>query len=316
LYALSLVFVATMSMGVSSCQKPGTVGNGVCLQCHNGQSGIDQRSFLQSKHKSINCEDCHGPGYAHVRNGGRGGLLIANPLNQPFDQSYTLCAKCHATNVAGYVQSKHATEKAARCIDCHDVHRVNGFTVATANNQPHLDNPATQALCGRCHDTEEADFLQSKHAQVEVATCTSCHNLHKADTFQANPLNNQMCLQCHNSFQLGFTSDAVTQAHVGAVHPLDPAGTGAGRCVACHLPPVQTAGQPDVAHHHTLAPIPPSASNAAIQANINPIPPNSCSGVMGCHDASVPGSGTPRDVTNVADNTLLQSTYDTIGLTP
>ncbi|MBI5094564.1 MAG: hypothetical protein HZB26_19290 [Candidatus Hydrogenedentes bacterium] len=317
LCALALIFVAATSLGVGSCQsQPGTVGTGVCLQCHDGRSAIDQRSQLESKHRNVACEDCHGPGYAHVRNGGRGGLLIANPRDLPFDQSYDLCNRCHTANVAGYVQSKHATEKGARCIDCHDVHRINGFTVATANNAHHLDNDATQDLCGRCHQPQEADFLQSTHAQLEVASCTSCHNLHKANTFQANPLNNDICLQCHASFQLGFTSDAVTQAHVGAQHPLNPAGNGSGRCVACHLPPVQVAGQPNVTHHHNLVTVPPSASNTAIQAGISPVPPNSCSGIMGCHDVSVPGSGTPYDVTSVADNTFLQSVHDTIGLTP
>ncbi|MBI4559505.1 MAG: hypothetical protein HY706_18105 [Candidatus Hydrogenedentes bacterium] len=241
--------VGALSLGVGSCQNLPPIKASVCLSCHDGRSAPNQLGFLVSAHRSIECEVCHGSGYLHVRNGGRGGLFITNPAKLSFPETYATCNTCHADTVVGFLASHHAVEQVVTCADCHDVHQPGGM--------------------------------------------------------QANPTDNTLCLQCHA--ELGFDSDAAISTHT--FHPVDPAGTGASRCTACHLPPLQREDQADGPHDHTLLTIPPIRSNEAAAAGVTPIPPNSCSGITGCHDGTVPEAPV-FDVDNLALNEILQSIYD------
>ena len=244
---VSALLAGLCSMGAGSCHG-GNVGTHVCLQCHNGREAPDQSAFASSKHGFMECETCHGPGYAHVRNGGQGGLLIGNPANLPFAETYGLCEECHEETTAEYKLSVHAAGGWATCHDCHDVHR------------PVDASP------------EKAD--------------------------------NRVCLQCH-AFT-GFGDDAAVEAHTH--HPVAPAATGASRCTSCHLPPLERTGQADGPHDHTLMGIPPARS-AAQARDDEPVLPNSCSGIAGCHDGSVP-SAPVFDVDDPELNDGLQILYD------
>jgi predicted CXXCH cytochrome family protein len=290
------------------------VGNTTCLACHDGRSAPDKREFRQGPHAGIACEDCHGPGLAHVRAGGRGGLFIDNPGRSPFDATPELCARCHADAVAGHAQTAHFAEGVASCNTCHDVHRRGGMTFSTPNRTP-LDNTGFARLCGDCHRTQTEQFLASDHAELNVATCGACHNPHRARTFTAPPENNQLCQQCHASFFLGLGTVQAVDQHTGAFHPVDPEGSGASRCVSCHMVPLRRNNQAGGAHDHTFRTVPPSVSNQMIAAGQAPRP-NSCAGIMGCHDAAVPGSGTPFSVDRLEDNEFLQTRYDEIGTIP
>jgi hypothetical protein len=294
-------------MGQTQCPGNRTVGDATCLACHTGISASDVSLFPQSPHNHIDCETCHGPGYLHVRNGGQGGILIENPGDQPFTQAINFCADCHEDQVDGFLKTAHGEEQVFNCSGCHDVHRPEALAVATETEL--LDIPGYAALCGDCHVVQTDTFLLSGHATLQAATCRACHNMHVEDTLTASPVDNSLCLQCHASEALGFTSEAIIDAHTGEFHPVDPAGSGASRCVGCHLPPL-AQNDATAPHDHTLFTIPPAVTIEAFEENIFPVPPNSCAGVAGCHDPAVPGSGIPHDVTNLAVNELLQAVYE------
>jgi hypothetical protein len=239
---LCLLLFAT----ITGC-KPlglGYVGTDTCLQCHNGKIAIDRQSFLTSPHDGVvSCEGCHGPGYFHVRNGGRYGLFVDGKVN-------------------------------------------------------------TRKICGQCHQTETADYLKSAHAEEDEVTCATCHDPH-TNVKTTRPYNdNQLCLQCH-VYESGFTSEAIIEEHT--FHPYDPAGTGASRCVACHMVPKQRLNQSEGAYNHSMRTLPPITSNESI---LKPVPPNSCSGIMGCHDGTV-STAPVFDVDDPAMNITLQGIYDT-----
>jgi len=249
-----VVFVAAGSLGTSGCQHIGPsagVTNDVCLVCHNGQNAKDVTGFLTGPHKSFRCEYCHGSGYLHVRNGGRGGLFI--------------------------------------------------------NNLNELSTVASRLLCKRCHETEVSGFEKSHHAEEHALSCVACHDVHAGATGAPSALNNDMCLRCHR--RMGFDSDKAIEAHT--FHPVDPAGTGASRCTACHLVPLERsipAG--GVIHHqHSLVTAPPLRSIEAIDAGVFPVPANSCAGIVGCHDGSVI-TAPVFDVDNRADDVLLQILFE------
>ena len=294
-----LVLAAGATGGIEGCAfnpgQPGQVGTSTCMGCHDGRSAPDMRRFHDSAHRRISCETCHGPGYEHVRTGGRGGLFIDNPAREPFARQADACAQCHSATVDGFNRTTHAAAQAASCHDCHDVHREGGMRRGRGGPAGNRIE-AIAETCGSCHGVQTAQFMDSGHAQVGVATCASCHDAHRADMFTADPIDNSLCLQCHGSRFLGFDTAANVDFHTGPFHSVDPAGSGASRCVACHMPPLEQAGQPHGPHDHTMMTFPPEASNQLMEEGILPVPPNSCAGIAGCHDATVPGSGAPYDV--------------------
>jgi len=322
---LALSALPLFLLGMDGCRPsglgPGEVGTATCLACHDGRSASDRREYYQSPHQSISCESCHGPGQSHVRDGGRLGLFIDNSNRYPFDQRHTACIDCHGDMMApdggttqGFLATAHFTSGAATCTDCHDVHKMGGMSVSTDVSPLRLSIDHYAAICGRCHEGAVEQFAQSKHAELDVATCSSCHDMHKGGMFRASPEDNRLCLQCHQSAALGFRTDADLDFHTGNFHPVDPAGSGSSRCTSCHLPPLESGGASG--HDHTLFTIPPIASNAALDEGVSPAPPNSCAGVMGCHDSMVPGSGIPRDENDRDSNAALQSLYEMIGARP
>ncbi len=317
----SILFI--LLMGAGGCQQeligPGEVGSHTCLSCHDGRSATDHREWSVSPHQLVRCETCHGPGLVHVRDGGSFGLFINNPGKLPLAQQHLACIECHndpgvggVGQVEGFLTTAHSMDGALSCLDCHDVHKQ-GAMVLSSPTAAEFSNENHGQLCGQCHENQVAEFGLSGHAQSDVASCSSCHNMHASNMFRANPDDNRLCLQCHESNSLGFETDGDVDLHTGAFHPVDPAGSGSSRCVRCHLPPLTQGNHGDVAHNHTLFTTAPVESNVpAGQA----VPPNSCSGIMGCHDSNVPGSGTAHDVNDQPNNLILQTLYDSIGVAP
>jgi len=329
-----VLFVAGAGVGLSGCPGGGfwEVGTHVCLSCHDGRSAPDQSGFVESPHAEMDCEACHGPGYLHVRNGGRGGLFINGLEDEPSEQ-VALCAQCHEAAVDGYRQGAHAVQGAAVCGDCHDVHAAQDNAAASCSTC-HSQRAASFAesghallyglscgdchslhavpqdddaqLCQTCHGGETAGYRQSGHAQeAGGATCADCHAVHGPDSAWPSYTNNDVCLQCHAG--LGFSTATAVEAHTR--HPVDPEGTGASRCVGCHLPPLRRTEQEAGPHDHTLFTLPPITSNEAADAGVMPVPPNSCAGIAGCHDGTV-ARAPVFDVDNADMNVTLQAIYD------
>ena len=309
-----LAAVPFLALGAEGpgCAPPQTVGTNTCLACHDGRTASDKTEFLAGLHSEFSCETCHGPGSLHVQNVGRGSRFIDNPRRLPFPENNALCAECHAEQASGFANSVHAISELA-CFECHDVHREGAMTFSSPANM-RIDHEGYRQTCAECHAREVEDYALSGHAGLPETTCAACHDMHVPTQFSASPLDNTMCLQCHQSRSLGFTSDAVVDAHTGGFHPVDPAGTGASRCTACHLPPVD-ATSPFGIHDHTLATVAPRVINDALTANANVIPASSCSGIAGCHDGVNP-DGMVHDVFDTEQNGALQGIYEMIGDIP
>jgi hypothetical protein len=297
-------------------EAPGgpTIANNTCLACHDGRTATDQHDFDMGAHAGLSCETCHGDGYLHVRNGGRSGLFINNPENQPFLPSMDVCARCHSDKLEGHLDTAHATAGEVSCHVCHDVHRPNGMTVGISAPSRFTKEEYAQ-LCGQCHAVEVDGYLKSVHAQLNVVSCGTCHNMHLPTTYPLSPVNNQLCQQCHASFLLGLETEEDVDFHTGEFHPVDPAGTGASRCIGCHMPPVEQSEDPFTPRDHTLFTVAPLFTNEQAAQGVIPPPPNSCAGVAGCHTLA-PGTGQPHDPNNLNQNEALQQLYEMTGAIP
>ena len=210
--------------------KPGATGT-ICLDCHVAIEETMELPHVHSPVKAGACSDCHNP---HASEHGR--LLMA--------EAGAICASCHADIIPEDARSVHAVILEEGCASCHDPHASKykkGLTApgnqlclgchtelaAKLNNtkfqhapvaddcmtchNPHastaadfLLTAAPSAICGECHDTEDATFV-GRHMGYDVSEsrCSSCHDPHGGQTsgmFLANvhaPLTRKMCNQCH-----------------------------------------------------------------------------------------------------------------------
>jgi len=93
-------------------------GRDYCKECHEE----NYNKITKSKHKIIQCENCHGPATNHPD----------NPEKLTIDRSRALCLRCHAE--LAYPGSHRADlphmspdedDPAKTCVDCHNPHNPN-----------------------------------------------------------------------------------------------------------------------------------------------------------------------------------------------
>ena len=219
------------------------------------------------------------------------------------------CLGCHngryAPDRSEFPDSKHAE---VGCEACHGggyLHAAAGGTFGLFIDVPDASRATQHEFCGKCHENTVTEYLKSAHFASKEVACLDCHEVHDENPLRLSIVDNALCLSCHKPY--GFENDAAVSKHT--FHDVDPAGTGASRCVNCHQPPLVRVNQAEGPHGHSMIPIQPKVSNEAIAAGITPTPPNSCAGIVGCHDGSnqyVP----VFDVDSVEDNTIVQAIYD------
>ncbi len=154
-------------------------GHEACFDCHDDIEAIK----IESSHKTVNCETCHGPAQEHVEDPGE-----VNPI-LPRERKY--CALCHDYNPArptGFPQidpERHNPGK--QCVICHS---------------PHAPEPPTMTgECNVCHTSISRTKALSLHAPLE---CTQCHvvpdehKLNPRTNRAKKPQNNAVCGRCHD----------------------------------------------------------------------------------------------------------------------
>ena len=191
--------------------------NTTCAECHstNLKKGYDPKTdtfHTTYSEIDVSCEECHGPGSAHVelarsrrlfwdRNVGYGLAQLKSPNT---NIEIEACAKCHSRRIT--IQE--------------------GFRPG----RPFLDYYEPSLLvAGLYHDNgqirdevyEYGSFLESKMYANNVR-CSNCHDPHSLKPKFAG---NQLCTQCHQPGKY----DTVSHHH----HPVDSAGA---QCVECHMP--------------------------------------------------------------------------------
>jgi DmsE family decaheme c-type cytochrome len=259
----------------------GYVGAETCKGCHeeafakfsNTKMG---RLFLKQPRNStegLACENCHGPGQAHVDAGGgkgKGGMItFAKNDPTPVETRNATCLTCHTKgNRVFWKGSSHEARDVA-CTNCHKV---------MENHSPRaqLAKETEIETCGTCHLQKRATTMRSSHMPLREGkmTCTSCHNPHGTVTpalLKENSLNDtcytchaekrgpflwthppvqESCANCHDPH--GSNHEKMLkvarprlcqQCHVESRHPTNPYGTDPGSlkfvlgrgCSNCHV---------------------------------------------------------------------------------
>jgi predicted CXXCH cytochrome family protein len=226
----------------------GYVGSETCKACHEDQFN----NFAHTKHSKLadspswkdkvtGCETCHGPGQAHVENGGDK-TKIKSFKDLSAKEISDSCLACHAGKEShnNFRRGEHWRNDVG-CTECHSPHGEPAKDLApgsmtfvgAAHQDRNTQHPVAmlrmneQQLCLSCHNEKKAEFNKPFHHKVPEGTmnCSDCHNAHGGfETKQAKLANgaDAACIKCHSNKQGPFVFEH---------GPVKTEG-----CSACHTP--------------------------------------------------------------------------------
>ncbi len=165
------------------------VGSETCAACHDEIAA----AFARTPHarspywdEERGCESCHGPGTAHVEEGGDPARIVRFGELSARQASET-CLSCHRKQEAHFssMQSLHRLGDVG-CNDCHDPHGSHDKLLRAEGSE----------LCSRCHQAIAAQFdLPRSHP---IAECAKCHNPHATKSLRTDrSLFRDTCGDCH-----------------------------------------------------------------------------------------------------------------------
>lgn len=188
------------------------VGSKACATCHAAAIAEFDKTLMgkvghtpQGRGK-FECENCHGPGSAHVKaGGGRGvGGILSFGADDPrsADEKNGLCLACHQKGERNYwAGSVHQTRGVA-CTNCHTV-------MKNVTRKHNLKTVVEAETCYQCHKIQRAQVQYSSHMPIREGkiTCTNCHNPHGSitDKLIREASVNDNCFKCHAEKRGPFT---------------------------------------------------------------------------------------------------------------
>lgn len=199
------------------------VGSDTCKTCHEDIytkhfEGTPHFSLMKSAGKH-GCEDCHGPGSAHVEGGGDVTKIISFK-NLNAEQSSKICMQCHSASKeqANFLRSDHIHNDVG-CTSCHSPHNAKIQRSLLKDSQPQL--------CYGCHAVQKAEFSRPFRHRVNqgLILCSDCHNPHGSELphqLRTSSNQDQVCFKCHTDVRGPFVYEHVPVKEEG--------------CVACHMP--------------------------------------------------------------------------------
>lgn len=201
---------------------PEFVGSDTCTGCHEEVS----KKFAENPHTKMaemhgangaTCENCHGPGKAHVDGGGDVSKIF-NPAKHTNKEVDAMCLNCHRAAHPNFERSPHAKADVG-CISCHSIHEGKSGKYLLSASQP--------GLCYGCHADQKGQFNMPFHHRVNegLIKCTDCHDTHgtfNLVNLRNTPDQNAICTKCHTDVRGPFTFE----------HP----PVKAEGCTTCHTP--------------------------------------------------------------------------------
>lgn len=212
-----LVFAATILLSADAPEKPAYVGSEVCKACHAPQFEKFSRTqmgkiFLFNARNEMErqaCENCHGPGGAHVAAGGgekgnRRLLTFRKDAGEPVETQNRACLQCHERGLQTYWEASAHAGRGIGCVDCHKVmeRTSDRFQLAKVGDRtPFFHKRAETEVCGQCHLQRKAQLMRSSHMPLREGkiACTDCHNPHGTPnpSMLRQASVNENCYTCH-----------------------------------------------------------------------------------------------------------------------
>jgi DmsE family decaheme c-type cytochrome len=179
------------------------VGAKVCMTCHATQAEAFGKTLMgrigKTQKGKFDCENCHGPGSAHVKAGGGrgvGGIISFRPEDQSrtAEENNGVCLTCHEKGDRTYWNGSQHETRGLMCTNCH--------TVMKEVSRKHNLKTAFEAdTCFQCHKDRRAQMARSSHMPLREGkmTCTDCHQPHGTATegLLREASINDNCYKCH-----------------------------------------------------------------------------------------------------------------------
>jgi DmsE family decaheme c-type cytochrome len=182
------------------------VGAETCKGCHEeawnkfAKTRMGRLFLYQARDASEKnaCENCHGPGKAHVEAGGgkgKGGMItFAKNDPTPVTKRNQVCLDCHTKGARIFWQGSGHESRDVACTSCHKV-------MEDVSPKHQLAKANEIETCGTCHFQKRAQTMRSSHMPVREGkmTCSSCHNPHGTvtPTLLKEISLNDTCFTCH-----------------------------------------------------------------------------------------------------------------------
>jgi predicted CXXCH cytochrome family protein len=231
----------------SSSTAADYVGSDACKDCHEDQF----KAFSHTSHakltplgswkdKVVGCEQCHGPGKAHIEEGDPKKIIsFKNKSSKAISET---CLGCHAGREEhnNFRRGEHWRNDVG-CTDCHSSHSTvkltgnpGSISQISESQSRNVDSLARlmlkgsePQLCISCHSETKAQFSKPFHHKVleGLIKCSDCHNPHGGFELKQTRLATGAdtgCLKCHTDKQGPFVFEHA---------PLKVEG-----CAACHTP--------------------------------------------------------------------------------
>jgi DmsE family decaheme c-type cytochrome len=179
------------------------VGGKACQTCHAPLIAEFEKTLMgrigKTQKGKFECENCHGPGSAHVKAGGGrgvGGIISFRPEDQArtAEENNGVCLACHERGDRTYWNGSTHETRGLMCTNCHTIMKV----VSRKSQLKTVFEPDT---CFQCHKDRRAQMYRSSHMPLREGkiTCTDCHNPHGSATealLRENSVNDN-CYKCH-----------------------------------------------------------------------------------------------------------------------
>lgn len=179
------------------------VGAKVCLTCHASQAEGFSRTLMgrigKTQKGKFDCENCHGPGSAHVKAGGGrgvGGIISFRPEDdsRTAEENNSICLGCHEKGDRTLWHGSTHEMRGLMCTNCHTV-------MKDVSRKYQLKTVAQPDTCFQCHKDIRSKFARSSHMPLPEGKmeCTNCHNPHGSytESLLKKATVNDVCFQCH-----------------------------------------------------------------------------------------------------------------------
>ena len=179
------------------------VGAKVCATCHASQTEAFSHTIMgrigKTQKGKFDCENCHGPGSAHVKAGGGrgvGGIISFRPEDQSRTaaENNAICLTCHERGERTYWNGSVHDTRGLMCTNCHTV-------MKQVSRKWQLRTAFQPDTCFQCHKDRRAQMFRASHMPLREGkiTCSDCHNPHGSSTealLRENSVNDN-CYKCH-----------------------------------------------------------------------------------------------------------------------
>src|SRR5579862_5255149 len=220
-----------------------------CDGCHSVDYNIRTKQVAEW---NVGCERCHGPGSEHAGHPLRDNIV--NPAQMDAVTDNDTCIQCHSQGrpLENPIEGRYYDWPVGYRIGLRlqDFWKLEDCMLGQTTFYYFPDCTAHK------NRMQGNDFAQSVMYEHGIR-CSSCHDAHgTANPAQLRKPADQICLDCH-----GPTSPNGPHAATLAEHTHHKDGSAGSRCVACHMPAIESEGVPGAfVHAHTFRFISPAVT--------------------------------------------------------